>query len=78
MADFIYDDRGTCVARIIEDEVFAEKGGNRIATIRNGNIYAMDGDLIGHLQSGGMVRGDGDAMPEAFSKLIAHSGTATE
>lgn len=77
MPDFIYDDNGDCVARIVNDEVLAEIGGNRIATMRDGNIYAMDGNLIGHLQPGGMVRGDGGATPEAFSKLIANSGAAT-
>jgi hypothetical protein len=76
MPDFMYDERGICVAHIIEHEFFAEMGGNRIATIRNGDIYALDGKLIGHVQSGRMVRGDGYAMPEALSKLIASSGKA--
>ena len=40
MADFIYDDQGVCVARIINGEIFSELTKRRIATAREGNIYA--------------------------------------
>jgi hypothetical protein len=72
MADFIYNDQGVCVARIINGDVFTEeKNPRRIATIRQGNIFALNGELIGHLQGAGLVRKDGDVTPEAFTKLLS-------
>jgi hypothetical protein len=71
MADFIYDDQGACVARIITGEVFSEATKQRIATVREGNIYNLNGELVGHLQGAGVVRKDGDFTPEAFTKLLS-------
>jgi hypothetical protein len=70
MADFIYDDQGACVARIINDEAFSEATKRRIAIVREGNIYNPNGDLVGHLQGAGVVRKDGNFTPEAFTKLL--------
>ena len=72
MADFIYDDQGVCVARIINGEIFSELTKRRIATAREGNIYAISGELIGHLQNAGfIVRKEGDSTPDAFMKLLS-------
>jgi hypothetical protein len=68
--DFIYDDQGACVARIVDGEVFSETSKQRIATIRDGNIYALGGELVGHLQGAGFVRKEGDSTPEAFTRLL--------
>jgi hypothetical protein len=73
MADFIYDDQGVCVARIINGDVFSEASNRRIATFREGNIFALSGELIGHLQSAGLVRKTGDFTPDAFTRLLSES-----
>jgi hypothetical protein len=33
MSDFIYDDQGACVARIVDGNVIAEKDERKIATV---------------------------------------------
>jgi hypothetical protein len=71
MADFIYDDQGACVARIVNGEVFSEATKRRVATVCEGNIYNLNGELLGHLQGSGTVRKDGDFTPKAFSKLLS-------
>jgi len=70
MADFIYDDQGACVAWIVNGEVFSEASKQRIATIREGKIYAPSGELVGHLQGAGLVRKEGDYTPDAFTRLL--------
>lgn len=70
MNDFIYDDQGKCLARINRNEVFSDTTGQKIATIRDGSIYTLEGDLVGHLQRAGLVRMDGDCTPPAFMKLL--------
>ncbi len=71
MADFIYDDQGACIARIVNGEVLSETDRRRIATIREGKIYALSGEYVGHLQDAGLVRKEGDFTPEAFMKLLS-------
>jgi len=70
MNDFIYDDQGKCVAWIINGEVFTGENKRKIATVDHGNIYSLQGELVGHLQPGGVVRMDGNKTPEAFTKLL--------
>lgn len=71
MPDFIYNDQGVCVARIINGDVFTEaKNPRRIATIREGNLFSLNGERIGHLQGAGLVRKEGDFTPEAFTNLF--------
>jgi hypothetical protein len=73
MSDFIYDDQGKCIAWIVNDEVFTGDGENRrkIAMVDpRGNIFSLQGDLIGRLEGAGLVRDQGDTTPEAFTKLI--------
>ena len=72
MTDFIYNDQGVCVARIINGDVFTEaRNPRRIAKIRDRNIFALSGELIGHLQGAGLVRKEGDFTPEAFTRLLS-------
>lgn len=71
MSDFIYDDQGACVARIINGEVFSEATKRRVATVRDGNIYSLNGKLLGHLQDAGVVRKDGNSTSEAFTTLLS-------
>jgi hypothetical protein len=71
MSDFIYDDQGKCVAWIVGDEVFSEATGQKIATIRDGNIFDVNGRLVGHLQDAGLVRKGGDSTPPEFTKLLS-------
>lgn len=71
MVDFIYDDQGTCVARIVNGGVFSEGRNQRIATIRDGNICALSGELVGHLQGAGLVRKEGDSTPDEFTRLLS-------
>lgn len=70
MSDFIYDDKGKCVAWIVGGEVFSEASKQKIATIREGNVYGLGGELIGHLEGAGLVRGEGNFTAEAFTKLL--------
>lgn len=70
MADFIYDDQGACIARIINGEVFSEATNRRVATVRERNIFNLNGELVGHLQNAGLVRKEGDFTPDALSKLL--------
>ena len=70
MVDFIYNDQGACVARIVDGEVFSDADNRLIATSREGKIYALSGELVGHLQVAGLVPKDGDGTPDAFTRLL--------
>jgi hypothetical protein len=80
MSDFIYDDQGKCIAWIISDDVFTGDNENRrkIATIDpRGNIFSLQGELVGRLQGAGLVRDQGgNTTPEAFTKLIGEKSGA--
>ena len=68
---YIYDTKGgTCLARIMNDtEVFdATMDGRQIGTVRNGNVYDLNGGLVGHLRSDGTF--DHASTSEAFRKLV--------
>jgi hypothetical protein len=69
MTDFIYD-KGACVARIVNGEVFSETTKRLVATIREGKVYAPNGEFLGNLQGASIVRTGGDSTPEAFSKTL--------
>lgn len=71
MSDFIYDDQGKCVAWIVQGDVFSETTRQKIATIRDGNIFDFSGNLVGHLQDVGFVRKDGDSTPPEFTRLLS-------
>jgi len=70
MVDFIYNDQGGCVARIVDGNVFSDSDGRLIATSREGKIYALSGELVGHLRGAGLVIKAGDGTPDAFTRLL--------
>ena len=50
---FLYDGNGKCVASISEDHnLFNVTGDNprHVGSVRDGNIYDLRGNLIGHLE----------------------------
>ena len=71
MSDFIYDDQGKCVAWIVQGDVFSETTRQKIATIRDGNIFDFSGNLVGYLQDVGFVRKGGDSTPPEFTRLLS-------
>lgn len=71
MSDFIYDDQGKCVAWIVQGGVFSETTRQKIATIRDGNIFDFSGNLVGYLQDVGFVRKGGDSTPPEFTRLLS-------
>ncbi len=70
MSDFIYDDQGACVARIVDGNVIAEKDERKIATVREGNVYALNGELIGHLQDAHLIPNGSGTPPIAWTNLL--------
>lgn len=70
MADFIFNDKGKSIAWIVGGKVFSGSKAQMIATISEGKIYSLDGDLVGHLQVAGLVIKDGVGIPDAFSRLL--------
>ena len=56
MIDFLYDPiKGNCVAWMLDGDVFAESDRKIATTDREGNIYTLDGELIGHLEGADVV-----------------------
>jgi len=71
MIDFLYDPiNGNCVAWILDGDVFADSDRKIATTDREGNIYTLDGELIGHLEAAGVVPKDGAGMPDTFAELL--------
>ena len=71
MIDFLYDPiKGNCVAWMLDGDVFAESDRKIATTDREGNIYTLDGELIGHLEAAGVVPKEGASMPDAFAKIL--------
>jgi hypothetical protein len=67
----IWDDRdGSHLANIEDGKVFRVTDNCQIGTIRDGNIYGLDGKLLGHLQGMDASRGQ---IPEDFRKLAKAS-----
>ena len=69
MTDFIYDDQtGACLARIVNGKVFSENPGKpQIGVVRDGGIYGLDGEFVGHLARDGE---GGASANETFKKLL--------
>jgi len=70
MSDFIYDERGECVARIKDGAVLREFDGQKIAEARDGELYSLDGKLIGRLQNAHVVHAVASAIPEQWTSLL--------
>ena len=64
--DFLYDP-GTdrCVAWTLRGEIFNADDRKIAATDDTGNVYALDGKLVGHLDGNGLI-----APPDAFAELF--------
>jgi hypothetical protein len=73
--DFLYDPiKGNCVAWTLDGDVFAESDRKIATTDREGNIYTLDGELIGHLEAAGVVPKEGVGMSDALAKLLRKTG----
>ena len=71
MVDFLYDPMtGRCVAWMLAGDVFADDDQKIATTDRRGNIYALNGELVGHLEAAGIVPTERAGMPDAFAKLF--------
>jgi hypothetical protein len=66
----IYDDEEVKVAYASNGAVYTIPEGTKIATLRDENLYTLDGQLLGHLTPVGVVRGVDGATPEAFMRLV--------
>jgi len=72
MSDYIYDETGKQLAWIENGDIFIAEGGKRkIATVRDGELYSLQGkplDLF--LRGTGVIGLDGNAeTPVEFRKL---------
>jgi hypothetical protein len=54
----IRDEEGTEIAYATGAAVYATASGRRIASLRNGNLCALDGQIFGLLTPSGAVRGN--------------------
>jgi hypothetical protein len=66
----IVDEKGTEVAYINNGIVYVSSNGRRIGSIRGGNLYTQDGQLLGYRTPAGAVRGVGGTAPDAFMRLV--------
>jgi hypothetical protein len=62
----IRDDEGAEIAYATGGAVYAAATGKKIANLRNGSLYALDGQIFGLLTPSGAVRGD---AADAFMRL---------
>jgi len=70
MVDFLYDPMTRrCVAWTLNGDVFADDDRKIATTDRTGNVYALDGELVGHLDATGVVPAE-TGVPNAFAKLL--------
>lgn len=72
MKAFIYDqETGMRVAFAVNGEVFrALRGGEKIATVESGNLFDLNGRLVGRLV-GRHVFGRGALTPLSFKNLLS-------
>jgi hypothetical protein len=75
MKDFIVDqETGANIAFIVDGEIFQEiRYYPKIATIRDGTVYDLEGNLVGHLKNGhvtGLITAE---MPVSFRNLLTRS-----
>src|SRR5262249_62370242 len=71
MVDFLYDPMtGRCVAWMLAGDVFTDDDRKIATTDRSGNIYALDGELVGHLAPTGVVPPERTGMPDAFARPL--------
>ena len=66
----INDHKGTKVAYSYNGVVYAIPGQN-VGTLRGGNIYGLDGQLLGRLTPRGVVVCEDGSVSETFLRLAA-------
>ncbi len=72
MSGYIYDENGKQLAWIENGDIFAASEGKRkIATVRNGQLYSLQGEPLDlFLEGTGVIGLDGNAAtPVEFRKL---------
>jgi hypothetical protein len=67
---YIKDQQGTEVAYCYNGMVYAVAGGHQVGSLRGGNIYSIDGQLLGRLAPRGVVVCDDGSIPEAFLRIV--------
>ena len=79
MNGFIYDpESGKCLAKIEENgEVFdvTKEESRLIGNVKNENIYDLDGNLVGHLDS--ILHSNNEPIPDTFKNLISYFQSKT-
>lgn len=70
--DFIYDqETGKCIASIEDGVVYRDDAeGEKIATVRAGNVYNLQGELVGQLEGDHVTGMRTASMPKLFRKLL--------
>jgi hypothetical protein len=70
--DFIYDqETGKCIASIEDGVVYRDDAeGEKIATVRAGNVYDLQGELVGYLEGDHVTGFRAPSMPTSFKKLV--------
>jgi hypothetical protein len=72
---FFRDQQGAEIAYSYDGKVHATAGGHHIGTLRGGNVYSTDGQLLGRLTPNGTVRREDGSVSEAFLRLAANRMT---
>jgi hypothetical protein len=67
----IKDEHGTEVAYAHNGTIYVTASGNRVAVLRSGEVFGMDGQRIGRLAPRGAVLREGGSFAEAFLRLVA-------
>lgn len=68
MYDFVYDE-GHVVAHIKLGSIYTEKTNIKIATVSEGKIYSLGGQLVGYLKNANNMATD-KMLPPAFRNLL--------
>ena len=67
----IKDEHGAEVAYAFNGTIFVILDGRRIASLRGGNVYGTNGQMLGRLAPKGAVMREDGTMSEAFLRLVA-------
>ena len=67
---FIKDEHGTKVAFAHLGAIFLISTGRKVAGLQGGNVYGMDGQILGRLTPKGTVVREDETPSEAFFRLV--------
>jgi hypothetical protein len=72
MVEFLYDPRtGRCVAWTLNGDIFSDDDRKVATSDVSGNVYALDGKLVGHLDGTGLVATESrDAFAQLLTKAV--------